>query len=238
MLKDIGKLPLIKKTIQRGVSLVGFIYNHSSSLSLLRQFTNKRELVRHAVIRFATSYLLLQRLYQEKGKLRKMFTSDEWSNNKLSKEAKRKEATKIVLMPSFWNHVVFTLKVMAPLVHVLRLVDGERKAAMGYIYEAMEKVKETIMKSFNNKESKYSDIFTIIDNKWTCQLYRPLHAASHFLNPEFYYSNPDMEFDIEITNGLYDCIRRLVPTKDASGLFGDDFAKESRKTTAPGETLF
>jgi len=36
MLEDIGKLPLIKKTIQKGVSLVGFIYSHSSTLSLLR----------------------------------------------------------------------------------------------------------------------------------------------------------------------------------------------------------
>ena len=68
-----------------------------------------------------------------------MFTSDEWSNNKLSKEVKGSETTKLVLMPSFWNQLVFTLKVMAPLVHVLRLVDGERKVAMGYIYEAMEK---------------------------------------------------------------------------------------------------
>jgi len=153
MLEDIGKLPLIKKTIQRGVSLVGFIYSHSSTLSLLRQFTNKRELVRHVITRFATSYLSLQRLHQEKENLRKMFTSDEWSNNKLSKEAKGREATKIVLMPSFWNQVVFTFKVMAPLVHVLRLVDGESKATMGYIYEAMEKAKEIIMKSFNNDEN-------------------------------------------------------------------------------------
>jgi len=36
-------------------------------------------------------------------------------------------------MPSFWNQVVFTLKVMAHLVHLLRLVDGERKTAMGYV---------------------------------------------------------------------------------------------------------
>ena len=41
---------------------------------------------------------------------------------------------------------------MAPLVKVLRLVDGERKPAMGYIYEAMDKVKEIIIKSFNNNE--------------------------------------------------------------------------------------
>lgn len=50
MLEDIGKLPLIKKTIQRAISLVGFIYSHSSTLSLLRFFTNKRELVRHALL--------------------------------------------------------------------------------------------------------------------------------------------------------------------------------------------
>jgi len=143
-----------------------------------------------------------------------MFTSDEWSNNKLSKEVKGSETTKLVLMPSFWNQLVFTLKVMAPLVHVLRLVDGEIKTAMGYIYETMEKAKETIMKSFNNDESKYNDVFTIIDNRGTCQLHHPLHVASHFLNPEFFYSNLDMEYDLEVTNGLYDCIRRLVPSKD------------------------
>jgi len=133
MLEDIRKLPSIKKTIQRGISLVGFIYSHSSTLSLLRQFTNKRELVRHVVTRFATSYLSLQRLHQDKGSLRKMFASDEWSNNKLFKEAKGREATKIVLMPSFWNQVVFTLKVMAPFAHVLRLVDGKEKQLWLYI---------------------------------------------------------------------------------------------------------
>jgi len=54
---------------------------------------------------------------------------------------------------------------MAPLVHVLRLVDGERKTIMSYIYEAIEKAKETIMKSCNKNESKYNDVFTIIDNR-------------------------------------------------------------------------
>ncbi|XP_020236303.1 uncharacterized protein LOC109815898 [Cajanus cajan] len=49
MLEDIGKLPNIKKTIQRTISLIGFIYSHSSTLSLLRFYTNKKELVRHAM---------------------------------------------------------------------------------------------------------------------------------------------------------------------------------------------
>ena len=44
-------------------------------------------------------------------------------------------------MPSFWNHVVYILKVMGPLVKVLQLVDNERKPTMGYIYEARIDVK-------------------------------------------------------------------------------------------------
>jgi len=55
------------------------------------------------------------------------------------------------------NHVVFTLKVKVPLAHVLHLVDVERKTTIGNIHEAMEKTKETTMKSFNNNESKYND---------------------------------------------------------------------------------
>jgi len=111
-----------------------------------------------------------------------MFTSDKWSKNKLSKEAKGKKATKIVLMPSFWNHVVFTLKVMALM--FICLMDGERKTVMGYIYKAMEKAKKKIiMKLFNNSKSNYKDVFIIIDNRWTCQLHCSLYSVGHFFEP-------------------------------------------------------
>ncbi|CAL0318246.1 unnamed protein product [Lupinus luteus] len=210
MLKDIEKIPRIKMTIKRAISLVGFIYSHSSTLSLMRYFTKKRELVKHAVTRFATSFLSLERLYEEKTNLRKMFVSDEWTTNKLSKEIKGKEATKIVLMPSFWKNVAYTMKVMGPLVKVLRLVDSEKKAAMGYIYEAMDKAKETIIKAFNEKENKYKDVFKIIDERWNCQLHRPLHAAGHMLNPEYYYANRSMEFDPEVIGGLHACLHKFA----------------------------
>ncbi|XLV01045.1 hypothetical protein S245_015382, partial [Arachis hypogaea] len=65
--------------------------------------------------RFATSFLSLERLYEEKGNLRRMFTSDEWAKNKLSKEAKGRETTKIVIMPSFWNHVKWNYQLHRPL---------------------------------------------------------------------------------------------------------------------------
>lgn len=39
------------------------------------------------------------------------------------------------------------------------------------------------MKSFNYNETKYKNVFTIIDNRWTYKLHRPLHVVGHFLKP-------------------------------------------------------
>ncbi|XP_058002221.1 uncharacterized protein LOC110632739 [Hevea brasiliensis] len=77
----------------------------------------------------------------------------------------------------------FTNGVSGPLIRVLRLVDNEKKPAMGYIYEAMDRAKEAIANSFNGNEEKYKRKFEIVDARWSLQLYRPLHAIGYFLNP-------------------------------------------------------
>ena len=139
-----------------------------------------------------------------------MFTSSNWLDSKWAKEQKGKTIANILLMPSFWNTIVFCLKVSGPLVRVLRLVDGEKKAHMGYIYEAINRVKDTIVRSFNGNEEKYKEIFKIIDKRQEIQLHRPLHTAGYFLNPKFFYDKPEIEHDAEIMSDLYKCILRLT----------------------------
>ena len=65
-------------------------------------------------------------------------------------------------MPSFWNTFMFCLKVSSPLIRMLRLVDGEKKTPMRYIDEAMNRARDTIVRSFNGNENKYKEIFKII----------------------------------------------------------------------------
>ena len=67
----------------------------------------------------------------------------------------RTKAATTILTASFWNDVLYTLKCMAPLVDVLRMVDNEKKPAMGYIYAAMGVAKESIEKAFSSNSSKY-----------------------------------------------------------------------------------
>ena len=59
-----------------------------------------------------------------------MFTGSDWSDSIWAKKQKKKTIASIVLMPSFWNIIVFCLKVLGAPVRVFRLVDGEKKAPM------------------------------------------------------------------------------------------------------------
>ena len=136
------------------MSLNAYIYVRPGVVSLLKSFTGQRELVKPGVTRFATAFLTLKCIYKHKNNLRKMFTSENWIKSKWAKEQDGKKATSIILMPTFWSSIVYILKIFGPLVRVLRLVDGERKPAMGCIYEAMDRAKEAIMDSFNKKEEK------------------------------------------------------------------------------------
>ncbi|RVW65946.1 hypothetical protein CK203_007238 [Vitis vinifera] len=81
MLEDIGKLPNIKRTLERAISLNGYIYNRSGLLNMMRRFTGQRELLRPAKTRFATAFITLSRLHEQKNNLRKMFTSSDWSDS-------------------------------------------------------------------------------------------------------------------------------------------------------------
>ena len=73
ILEDIGKLPNIKRTLERTISLNGYIYNHSRLLNMMRHFTGQRELLRPAKTLFAIAFITLSRLHEQKNNLRKMF---------------------------------------------------------------------------------------------------------------------------------------------------------------------
>lgn len=69
MLEDIGKISKVHNVIQNGIKVVGYIYNHTFALNLMRKTTGNVELVKNGVTRFATSFLTLQRLVKLKNKL-------------------------------------------------------------------------------------------------------------------------------------------------------------------------
>ena len=57
------------------------------------------------------------------------------------------------------------MKVFAPLVKVLRLVDGDRKPSMAFLHGDLLKAKEEINVAFKNVEDYYKTILKIVKDK-------------------------------------------------------------------------
>ncbi|XP_015169153.1 uncharacterized protein [Solanum tuberosum] len=74
-----------------------------------------------------------------------------------------KEVVNLLISAKFCSDVVRALTICGPLTIVLHLVDGEKKPPMSYIYEAMDKSKETIEWGFPRVKKQYEKVFEIID---------------------------------------------------------------------------
>ncbi|KAL5739952.1 hypothetical protein ACOSQ2_029132 [Xanthoceras sorbifolium] len=107
---------------------------------------------------------------------------------------------------SFWNGVTVCLKVFAPLVKVLRLVDGDRKPAIGFVYGELLQTKEDIKVAINNVERNYKPIFDIIDARIKGRLDSSLHLVAYFLNPYYCYRDPTIKDDDDVNIALLDCV--------------------------------
>jgi hypothetical protein len=181
MLEDIGKIEWVKKTVEQGKS-IRYIYNHTWVLNLMRKKTGGKELVRSAITRFVTNFLTLQSMINQKANLSKMFSCNEWNASQWSKKAEGKEIIEKVYEKAFWNRAEEIVLFSAPLVKVLRMVDGD-KPTMGFFYDAIDQNKEAIKEAYQAKRQKYLPLWRIIDERWNKQLHQPLHAARYYLNP-------------------------------------------------------
>ena len=144
MLQGIGNLDKFKKIIDQAKAFTIFVYGHHRTLECMRSFTKKREIIRLGVTRFSSQFLTLQNLVDKADSLRKVVFSSKWDEIKDVHSKKGKDATAIILNKPFWKGVNLCIKVFEPLVKVLRLVDGDARSSMGFVYGEIVKEKKEI----------------------------------------------------------------------------------------------
>ncbi|KAJ1383181.1 Ribonuclease H-like superfamily [Sesbania bispinosa] len=212
-------------------------------ISMLKKFTKGKDLVRPGMTRFATAYLTLSCLNDNKISLMSMFSSNEWKSSRFSSTPEGRKVQRMALDSRLWKNIIICLKAFVPLMTVLRLVDSDEKPAMGFIYDGMDCAKEKIKINFGNVKKSYEPMWNIIDERWDNQLHRPLHAAAYYLNPHFHYDPNFRDDDVEVKQGLYNCMARLVSDLNerskigmqladfhyARGLFGLDTAVHTKR---------
>uniref|UniRef100_A0A2C9UB49 Uncharacterized protein n=1 Tax=Manihot esculenta TaxID=3983 RepID=A0A2C9UB49_MANES len=84
-----------------------------------------------------------------------------------------------------------------------KTLTSEEWTRSGQKRHCARKTKEAIAKTFGENEDKYKEIFEIIDKRRESQLHQPLHAKGYYLNPEYFYSNKNIEQDEEVMTSSY-----------------------------------
>ncbi|XP_031392253.1 uncharacterized protein LOC116204300 [Punica granatum] len=248
MLEDLEKkIKVHELTIMKGRKITTFIYSRTLIITMLKHFTKGTDLIRPTVTRFATAYLTLGCLFDNRNALRTMFASKQWKGSRFAKLEGGKYAERAVMDNRFWSNVNTCLKAAYPLIKVLRMVDSDEKPAMGFIYNEMEKAKQKIKANFKDDRKSYDPVWKVIDERWEVQLHRPLHAAAYYLNPQLHFSS-EFRADREVMHGLYKVMDRMLDDEERDkvdlqleefkherGLFGFSSAKSMRFKKTPAD---
>ena len=165
MLQGIGDLPRFSKVLEKAKAFTIFVYGHTRTLDCMRHFSSGKEIIRPRVTRFASGYLTLESLLEKKDQLRKMVVDGRWDKLREVKSKKGKVATATRMSMAFWKDLKLCLNVFEPLVKVLRLVDGDVKPSMGFVYGEIVKAKKEIKEVYGNVESRYKDVINIVEKK-------------------------------------------------------------------------
>ncbi|XP_052623103.1 uncharacterized protein LOC111890329 [Lactuca sativa] len=192
VLKDVSKLDNVKSLV--------------TLASRLRKRVGWTEIIRPGATRFGTAFIALKSLYDRKSDLQAMVISTEF--NKMLKVGNGVECKEIVLNENFWKNCLITVKVMTPLLRLLRLCDSDEKPTLGYVYEGMHRARRGIKELFKKKKELYKPYTNIIDRCWDRMLRKSIHCATYLLNPVFQYDRENLCSKREIFQGVLDMVEK------------------------------
>eukprot|EP01018_Ginkgo_biloba_P006648 Gb_37104 [translate_table: standard] len=242
LLHDLGKLTWVNESIRRGKTILNFVVNHRLTLSIRKHAT--KELLRPCDTRFATYYIMLKRVVEEKASLRLIVCNNEWDKSPFSKTSKGKLVEEIILSNNFWDNDERVFNMCEPIVEMLCLIDGDT-LCMGFIYDGMDRCENAIARVFNNVVDDYKLIWNMVDFRWK-MMHSPLHATTSYLDPRMFGLKRNE--DKEIMSGLYALIEKLNPYREVAkkvreqlkayklqeGIFESVAAKDDRTCVALG----
>ena len=183
LLEDVGKLPWAASIIADGHSVVKFITTHQASLAFFRAHSTL-ELLKPGETRFASYFIMLQRLHETKDALQETVMDRDykkWMSGPKYAE-KGTSVTESILNNRFWDLLLQLTSICAPFVSVLRLVDGA-VPCVGKIYWKMFQADQDIDSSTLDTGKK-TQVRMLVATRWK-MLHTDLHSAGFVLDPEY-----------------------------------------------------
>ncbi|XP_059064530.1 uncharacterized protein LOC131856678 [Cryptomeria japonica] len=205
-LKDIGKIDWVKQVVAEARDIQMFICNHHTSLALFRSFS-KKEFLKPVETRYATYFILLERMLEVHDPLQLMVVNPEWGRWRESNSTGGKSVKQKILDDNWWSTV--------------RYADTD-SPSLGEIYETFDsmlgKIKQTILAKDPTLGFYEQHIRPIVTRRWNI-MNTPLHMAAYALNPKWYAPKdgrlPPCDDD-EVLDGFTRTIDKIYTEEQAS----------------------
>jgi hypothetical protein len=197
LLEDVGKLPWAAEVVAEAKVVVKFITNHHQSQALFRG-KSTLDLLKPGDMRFATNFIMLDRMLKVREALQKLVVGREWREwNRKSNHSNDKDEVRDCLAERILEEPGRGASIDKG--------DGGFAAGVrsgvpiaGKVYEAMfncgQKLEATrdgtleYCPRIKVSAQKYAQVHAIWEKRWE-MLHSDMHAAGYVLDPE--YQSPD-----------------------------------------------
>ncbi|GJV05078.1 hypothetical protein Tco_1338647 [Tanacetum coccineum] len=163
---DVSELDNVKYIITLALRLAVFIYNHNWPLSWLRKRPGWAEIIRPAATGFGNAFIALKSLVDHKNDLQSLVISSEF--RKMLKLKNAVDCKQVVMNENFWNKRLIIVRVMTPLLRILRLCDSDDRTLRTSIHCAANWLNSAFQydrKNFCKKHEASRGILDTVDKR-------------------------------------------------------------------------
>ena len=180
LLEDWGKEDWVKKLVKKARVICVFIKNHHASQAIFRRLSPNLSIPLLVETRFATNFIMIERLIQVRNALERMVIDADWYT--LLGNMRRRSTTAymkcfavrwFIRSDGFWNTCKNFLYMVIPVVKALRVFDGNAPA-MGLAWKVMHDL-QTHVRGFSRPPFRLSvelaaNVMLTFQNKWRLML--------------------------------------------------------------------
>ena len=192
LLEDWGKEEWVKKLVKKARIISVFIKSHHASQAIFRRLSPDLSIRLPVETRFATNFIMIDRLLQVRNALERMIIDDEWST--LMSDLRRRSPTayakvalvrRFICSDGFWDTCEDFLNMVILVVKALRLFDGKAPAtgmAWRVMYDLKIHVQGFAEQPFRLGLELARQALLSFENRWALMMTN-LHWAGGMLNP-------------------------------------------------------
>ena len=142
-----------------------------------------KEIVHPGMTHFATVFITLKNIFDHKHNLQTLAMDKYYISRRLSKSTMDKVVNAIVLDNKFWKDFLLMVKIVAPIIKLLHVVDTMKSLLLAmFMRGCLESVRESCLSLEVNKDLMII-IIKVIDEWWDRHLRCHIHTVAYFLNP-------------------------------------------------------